>query len=176
MREPCSVLLALWGRREAPWPEAEPSRKGGALELALFSPWALRLGLLVGLASGAIYWDLRARRVPDLLTFPCALAGLVIGGWERGAPGLLPPVLGFLVGGLLFLPFVIQGYVGAGDMKLLAAAGAFLGPGGAARAVLLGAVLGGAWALGWWAARREERWLPYAPPLAVGVVASFLLG
>jgi len=137
--------------------------------------WTIRLAVLVALAAGALYWDLRARRVPNALTCSCALAGLLLGGLERGVPGLLASGAGLLLAGGIFFPFVIGGVVGAGDMKLLAASGALLGPAGAVRAVLLGAVFGGVWALGWMAARGRGRWLPYAPPLAAGAVASYFI-
>jgi len=135
--------------------------------------WAARLGVLVVLAAGATYWDLRSRRVPDALTFACALAGLLLGGLEKGGAGLLGPVAGLALGGGIILPFVIWGYVGAGDLKLLAAAGSLLGPIGAVWAMLIGSVLGGVWALAWLAVRGRGRWLPYAPPLAAGALASF---
>lgn len=137
--------------------------------------WAVRLGVLVVLAAGATYWDMRFRRVPDALTVSCALAGLLIGGLEKGGAGLLPPAAGLMLGGGVFLPFVILGYAGAGDLKLLAAAGSLLGPAGAVWAVLFGSVLGGVWALAWLAVRGRGRWLPYAPPLAAGALASFFV-
>ena len=158
--------------KERPRPRAG---KGSDLVRSLMSFWAARLGVLVVLAAGATYWDLRSRRVPNALTFSCALAGLAMGGLERGGAGLLPPAAGLLVAGGVFLPFVVLGYVGGGDMKLLAAAGALLGPVGAVWAVLFGAVLGGAWALAWVAVRGKGKWLPYAPPLAAGAVASFFV-
>ncbi|OGL59820.1 MAG: hypothetical protein A3J27_14460 [Candidatus Tectomicrobia bacterium RIFCSPLOWO2_12_FULL_69_37] len=137
--------------------------------------WAVRLGVLVVLASGATYWDLRSRRVPDFLTFSCALAGLLIGGLEKGGAGLLFSASGLVLAGGVFFPFVVLGYVGAGDLKLLAAAGSLLGPVGAVWAVLLGSVLGGVWALAWLAVRGREKWLPYAPPLATGALVSFFI-
>ena len=137
--------------------------------------WAVRLGVLVVLASGATYWDLRSRRVPDFLTFSCALAGLLIGGLEKGGAGLLFSASGLVLAGGVFFPFVVLGYVGAGDLKLLAAAGSLLGPVGAVWAVLLGSVLGGVWALAWLAVRGRGKWLPYAPPLATGALVSFFI-
>lgn len=156
---------------------AGPQMEGGGALAGPFGGniWTVRLMVLMALAAGAVYWDLRARRVPNLLTFSCALAGLLLGGLEKGVPGLLAPVAGLLLGGGIFFPFVLSGHVGAGDMKLLAAAGALLGPVGAVRAVLLGAVLGGFWALAWMAARGRGKWFPYAPPLAAGAVASYFI-
>ncbi len=134
-----------------------------------------RLLILAALAGGATAWDLRTRRVPDLLTLSCAVAGVLLGAAEGGVGGAGRALLGVVAGGGIFLPLVALGYVGSGDLKLLAAAGALLGPGGALRAVLLGALLGGLWALAWLAAKGRQRALPYAPPLAAGAVLSYFL-
>ena len=134
----------------------------------------VRLLVLSALSVGACAWDLRTRRIPDWLTVPVAVAGLVLalaeGGWSSGGWSLV----GLLVGAVVFLPFVALGYMGAGDMKLMAAAGALLGPLGVVRGVLTGAILGGLWALGWLAMKRDRKAaLPYAPPLAAGILIAF---
>ncbi len=135
-----------------------------------------RLLVLAVLSGGACVWDLRMRRIPNALTFPVAAAGLALalaeGGWPEGGWSLA----GLLAGGALFLPFVIYGYVGAGDLKLLAAAGTLLGPLGILRGILLGAILGGIWAVGWLAAKKERNIkIPYAPPYAAGIMIAFFL-
>jgi prepilin peptidase CpaA len=82
----------------------------------------------LGLAGVACGWDLRTHRIPQVLTIGGALAGvvfhLVAGGWSAGATS----VAGWLVGILIFLaPFALGGR-GGGDVKLLGALGAWLGP------------------------------------------------
>ena len=76
----------------------------------------------------ACLWDLWTRRIPNLLTFGAALAAalwfLATGGLAAGAWALC----GWCVGLLLFLPFYLLGGMGAGDVKLMAAVGAWLGP------------------------------------------------
>jgi prepilin peptidase CpaA len=72
--------------------------------------------------------DVRTRRIPNLLTFGAAASGLlfhlVVGGWT----GLLTSAGGWALGAALFFPmFALRG-MGAGDVKLLAAVGAWLGP------------------------------------------------
>ena len=82
----------------------------------------------LGLALVACGWDLRTRRIPQALTLGGALAGLafhvVSGGWHAGVGS----ATGWAVGiAIFFVPFALGG-LGAGDVKLLGAIGAWLGP------------------------------------------------
>ena len=65
--------------------------------------------------------DLRNRRIPNVLTFSAALAGLIYQTAAAGWIGTQGAVAGWLVGSALFLPFFLLGGMGAGDVKLLAA-------------------------------------------------------
>jgi prepilin peptidase CpaA len=72
--------------------------------------------------------DLRTRRIPNVLTFSAAGGALVFhlftGGWNAAGFSLA----GYVAGLLLFFPlFALRG-MGAGDVKLLAAVGAWIGP------------------------------------------------
>ena len=72
--------------------------------------------------------DIRTRRIPNVLTFGATIAALVFHGSTAGTSGLATSVGGWMVGAALFLPvFALRG-MGAGDVKLLAAVGAWLGP------------------------------------------------
>jgi prepilin peptidase CpaA len=103
----------------------------------------LRLALLAGLLLAAVLTDVRSRRIPNLLTLPGLVAGLLWWAAEAGWAGLWTGVLGALTGaGLLFLPFALGG-LGAGDVKLLALVGAFGGPSLAVQAFLAAALFGG---------------------------------
>jgi prepilin peptidase CpaA len=87
--------------------------------------------------------DLRTRRIPNVLTFSAILAALVfhllVGGWSAAGWS----ISGCFLGALLFFPmFVLRG-MGAGDVKLLAAVGAWLGPGQVAIAALATSIAGG---------------------------------
>jgi prepilin peptidase CpaA len=82
----------------------------------------------LALAAVACGWDLRTRRIPQVLTLGGALAGFAFhflnGGWNAG----LASATGWLVGiAIFFVPFALGG-LGAGDVKLLGAIGAWLGP------------------------------------------------
>jgi len=86
--------------------------------------------LLVPLAVTLwIAWgDLRTRRIPNYLTLGTAAAGLAYNFISQGLPGLADGFLGMLLGfALLILPY-LWGGMGAGDVKALAALGAWLGP------------------------------------------------
>ena len=106
------------------------------------------LNLFVGtLLALACVTDLRTRRIPNVLTFSAAagavLFHLVTGGWQAAGWS----IVGLFVGALLFLPmFALRG-MGAGDVKLLAAVGAWLGPGQVAMAALATSLVGGVMAV-----------------------------
>jgi prepilin peptidase CpaA len=87
--------------------------------------------LLIPLAITVwIAWgDLRTRRIPNYLTLGTAVAGLAYSFLSLGLPGLVSGFLGMLLGfAFLILPYLLGG-MGAGDVKALAALGAWLGPG-----------------------------------------------
>ena len=72
--------------------------------------------------------DLRTRRIPNLLTASLTAAGIGIAAAGLGRIGLGASILGCLLGLAFMLPGHVFGATGAGDVKLLAAAGALLGP------------------------------------------------
>lgn len=84
--------------------------------------------VVVAIALVACVIDLRERRIPNWLTLGAALAGLVVQVWLGGIDGARTAALGWIVGAaIFFIPFALGG-LGAGDIKLLAALGAWLGP------------------------------------------------
>lgn len=62
--------------------------------------------------------------------------------------GFLMSLLGMVLGGLFLYPAYLIKQVGAGDVKLMMVFGLFMGMRGVLLAVLVGAILGGLWALG----------------------------
>ena len=76
----------------------------------------------------ATFTDLRSRRIPNWLVLPFLLAGIVVSGWLQGWHGIEQSLAGAglatLIYGILFLKFGM----GAGDVKLCAAIGAWIGP------------------------------------------------
>jgi prepilin peptidase CpaA len=102
-------------------------------------------GLLFGvLLLAASISDLRSRRIPNRLTALIAVSGAAYAFTATPPPGAILYVLGGgAVGLLLWLPFWIMGKLGAGDVKLAAAAGTWLGAAGAIEAGLFAAAVGG---------------------------------
>jgi prepilin peptidase CpaA len=89
-----------------------------------------RGNLLIPLALTLwIAWgDVKTRRIPNYLTLGTAVAGLAFNFMAHGLNGLADGFLGMLLGfALLILPYLLGG-MGAGDVKALAALGAWLGP------------------------------------------------
>jgi prepilin peptidase CpaA len=76
-----------------------------------------------------IAWgDVKTRRIPNYLTIGTAVTGLAFNCMAQGLPGLVYGILGMLLGfAFLILPY-LWGGMGAGDVKALAALGAWLGP------------------------------------------------
>jgi prepilin peptidase CpaA len=84
--------------------------------------------LAVVLAGVGAVIDLRSRRIPNVLTFGGAAAAFAYFTFTHGLSGLGQSTAGWAIGIGLFLPIFILGGMGAGDVKLLGAVGACLGP------------------------------------------------
>ena len=97
--------------------------------------------LALGLGA-AVFTDVRTRRIPNWLTGAIvgAAFGLAFGG---GPVTPMRALLGLVVGLVLMLPGHVIGATGAGDVKLMAAVGAVVGPDVIFRAFLYSAVAGG---------------------------------
>jgi prepilin peptidase CpaA len=100
-----------------------------------------------------IAWgDLKTRRIPNYLTLATALGGLAFSFMSHGLQGLGDGFSGMALGFcLLILPY-LWGGMGAGDVKALAALGAWLGFWGTLFLFCYMAIAGGIMALAvlWW--------------------------
>jgi prepilin peptidase CpaA len=105
----------------------------------LFSAVPLPWGVAVVAALVGAVCDLRWRKIPNLLTLPTLLAGLVWAGYSYGASGLLGATAGCLLLAAPYLVLFLFAGGGAGDVKLMGALGAWLGL--VDGAIALGAVL-----------------------------------
>ena len=95
----------------------------------------------------AVFCDLRTRRIPNVLTFGAALLAIAVHGYLGGWSGAGMAILGWVAGAAFFFPLFALGGMGAGDVKLLAALGAWLGPAATVWVALFSAIAGGAMGL-----------------------------
>jgi prepilin peptidase CpaA len=87
--------------------------------------FVIAVGLFTAVAAAV---DLRMHRIPNYLTVPTAVLGIAYHTFAPAGLGMPAALAGFAVGfGLLLLPGLMGGG-GMGDVKLLAALGAWLGP------------------------------------------------
>lgn len=77
-------------------------------------------------AAGA-FWDSRKRRIPNRLTGPAFLGGLIWAVCTRGAYGAGESLIAGILLALPFIVLFVLGCGGAGDAKLMAAIGSWLG-------------------------------------------------
>jgi prepilin peptidase CpaA len=89
-----------------------------------------RIAVLIVLLITAAIFDTRSHRIPNRLVMCGGLAGIVCTTvWPPVYHGTIVfPLLGLGVGALLFAPLYLVRAMGAGDVKLLAMVGTFLGP------------------------------------------------
>jgi prepilin peptidase CpaA len=99
---------------------------------------ALTAGVLI-----ATVVDMRTRRIPNSLTGTMAVVGIGLAAAGLSGLSIGASVLGLVVGLLLMLPGHVLGATGAGDVKLMAAVGTFVGPALAVKAFLFTAIAGG---------------------------------
>ncbi len=154
--------------------------------------WASVVVLAVGLP--AIWIDTRTHRIPNVLVGSTVLAACALQVGSHGTAGIGLVLGGAAVGLLALLPLYVAGAMGAGDVKLMGALGALVGPQTAVLAVAFTLVAGAALAL---AALGWRRWsvletpaveaisaqasalagrIPYAGAIVAGTLAATLIG
>ena len=114
----------------------------GLLQFGNFSI-EVKIALLLILLVIAAYFDIKSRRIPNQLVLAGLIASFVLQINLNGFEGFKAWGLGLLVGFGLFLPFYLLRAMGAGDVKLMAMVGAFIGPLFAIGAVITTLVVGG---------------------------------
>ena len=103
--------------------------------------------VVLGVVLSAAVIDVRTHRIPNILTFGSAAVAFGYFAWTAGAPGLGASAGGWAIGVALFLPMFLLRGMGGGDVKLLGAVGAWLGPWGVLYAGLYSVLAGGVLAL-----------------------------
>ena len=111
-------------------------------QISSFSFAALAVGVLV-----ATVVDIRTRRIPNVLTASMAVMGIGLAAVGLSGMSLGTAAFGLVLGLALMLPGHVLGATGAGDVKLMAAIGAIVGPGIVLNAFLFTAVAGGVLAI-----------------------------
>lgn len=156
---------------------------------------------IVAVLVVATFTDVRSRRIPNLLVLPFFGLGVAVSGWLYGWHGVGMSFAGAGLGLLLYGILFMMGGMGAGDVKLCAAIGAWIGPNQLFISLIFTALIGGAMALTWaffggflkelflhtgdlafGSKERGEvtlknplrRKMPYAPAIAVGTLISFI--
>jgi prepilin peptidase CpaA len=110
--------------------------------LAKLSDFFAIATIIAGTGIGAAI-DLRTRRVPNPLTMGLAAIGVLYAAVGIGGLSIGASLAGLALGLALMLPGHLLGATGAGDVKLFAAAGAFVGPAHILTAFLYTALAGG---------------------------------
>lgn len=104
------------------------------------------IALMSALLLGAVIYDLVSHRLPNYYLLLGLVIGVVWQAWTAGWGGIASGGAGVLTGFALFLPFYALGGMAAGDVKLMAVVGSFLGAAGAlwagACSLIAGLVLG----------------------------------
>lgn len=104
--------------------------------------------LLIGLVCWAAYSDLRRRRIPNALILSGIVGAFFCAWFLPGIAGIATASGGLATGLVLLLPLYLLRGMAAGDVKLMAMVGAFLGPWPTVIAVLLTFLIGGVWGVG----------------------------
>jgi len=114
-------------------------------------------GVLIGMLVMAAVIDCRTMRIPNWLTVSGMAWGLMVNATHATSigAGLVHSALGLATGLVLLLPLYLIRVLGAGDVKLMAMVGAFVGAVAVFKATLVVFVVGGVFALAWAAWNRH---------------------
>jgi prepilin peptidase CpaA len=99
--------------------------------------------------SAATFTDLKSRRIPNWLALSFLVAGIAVSSWFHGWYGVGQSFAGLGLGFLIYGAFFWLGGMGAGDVKLCAAVGAWIGPGQLFIALVMTGIAGGVMVLIW---------------------------
>jgi prepilin peptidase CpaA len=114
------------------------------------SPTSIAQGLLIALLLIAVGVDLKSRRIPNVLVLVGLALAALVHSWAK-LQGAVPlagtaawsPLAGALTGLALMLPLYLLRAMGAGDVKLMAMVGGFVGAPTVATAVIYTLLAGG---------------------------------
>ena len=102
----------------------------------------LHFAPLLAALSWSVFADMRVRKIPNILTVPLAIAGVTTSFMSGHVVTPTQSLLGLMLGfAIPLVPFVL-GAIGGGDVKLMAAIGAWMGPMGVFMTYVVAAVVG----------------------------------
>jgi prepilin peptidase CpaA len=133
-------------------------------------------GMALVLGGFAALEDLRRGAIPNWVNLTAIASGLLYHSIQRGWLGLAMASAGTAVGFAIFLALYCMGGMGGGDVKLMAAFGALLGPHGILTAAVLASVIGGLMAAVSLGLRRQQKAIRYGPAIVLGAWLSLLAG
>lgn len=99
--------------------------------------------LLLLILTWAVVTDLRRNILPNQVTFGALIVGVLLSYVFLPSSEIYSSLKGAGVGLAIFLPFYLTGGMGAGDVKLMAAIGSFIGPVSSFNAACFSLVVGG---------------------------------
>ena len=153
------------------------------LKELLQAPWTIRAALATVAVALAISVasDLRERRILNWVTIPALALVIGLSGAAGGWPSVWNCLLGMAICAFPLFVAALPGWVGMGDVKLMAVCGAAAGYPEAVAVLVLVTVVGGLQAALQLAVARirgtgRPTHVPYACSIAAGTVAAFLLG
>lgn len=104
------------------------------------------IAFLSALLLGAVIYDTVSHRLPNYYLLLGLTVGFAWQAWTAGWGGIVSGGAGLLTGFALFFPLYVLGGMAAGDVKLMAVVGSFLGVTGAlwagAYSLMAGSILG----------------------------------
>lgn len=101
------------------------------------------IAVVLGFVMLCVLADVRTRCIPNALSLAGVFVGLVLNLQHAGAAGLATSALGLgLAVAVLIAPFAVGG-IGGGDVKMMGALGAMVGPHRIVSGLLIGVLLGG---------------------------------
>jgi prepilin peptidase CpaA len=137
-----------------------------------------------------VFTDMRWRRIPNVVTYPTMLLGLIFAAFESFPNALVDHVVAVIAIFAIGYPIVAGKMLKSGDVKFLMAVGALRGTGFVLFSALYGSLVGGLVALLYVAVRRlaptangqhasvselMRSWIPYGVALGIGTLLTLWL-
>ncbi len=110
-------------------------------------PWSIRIVLAIVVLTAAIF-DYKERRIPNWLNVSGLILGFGLNVLFFRVHGVLTAGEGLLFASAVYLPLYLLRGMGAGDVKLMAAVGALVGPANWFQIFVATALIGGGVAAG----------------------------